>query len=129
LQLNNFGASLVRDLEPRSYAGIFGKADRVFALSPALRYVALYSHGRPESRQRGEPAGVSSAESDRYEELLVNPTVIKLVQARGNSGHSLWELLPQLVIALKNGHISVCFELSAKPLEFAGRVEAIALSA
>jgi hypothetical protein len=35
-------------------------------------------------RQLGAPANASSRESDKYEELLVNPAVIKLVQARGD---------------------------------------------
>ena len=73
-------------------------------------------------------------ECDRYEELLVNPTIIRLVQARGDidCGGARFVVIRygnsyQLVTAFKCGHIFVCFDLAANPLEFAERVEAITL--
>jgi hypothetical protein len=47
-------------------------------------------------RERAELASASSAESDRYEELLVNPTLIALSQAGVEGAH---EILPFGVLA------------------------------
>ena len=59
----------------------------IFGFSPLVRYAALYRDGRLTSRSRAQGEGSSSAESDRYEELLVNPTLLKLAGQRG--GHRL----------------------------------------
>ena len=45
----------------------------LFDLTQAVRYVAIYSHGELSLRQRPELSLASAPESDRYEELLVNP--------------------------------------------------------
>ncbi|HTD61663.1 MAG TPA: hypothetical protein VK679_13515, partial [Gemmatimonadaceae bacterium] len=58
--------------------------DAIFAVSPVVRYVATYNHGELTSKSRPNRAGASSAESDRYEELIVNPTLLTLVTQRGN---------------------------------------------
>ena len=58
--------------------------DGLFALTPAIRYVATYLDGVHLSGQRPGIEGASSSESDKYEELLVNPTLLKLVTQRGN---------------------------------------------
>jgi hypothetical protein len=58
--------------------------DAIFRLGEAVRYVAVYRDGRLEMRSRQGTAGASSSESDRYEELLVNPTLIKLASQRGD---------------------------------------------
>jgi len=52
-------------------------------VSDAVRYVALYRGGKLSSRQRLDISGASASESDRYEELFVNPT-LTLVRQRGN---------------------------------------------
>ena len=99
--------------------------DRIFALSPAVRYVALYRSGTLTSRQRdGELAGASGSESDRYEELFVNPTLLTLARQRGNldCGGARFVLVGygnfhQLVVDLPDGHASVCFELGSNPIE------------
>ena len=106
--------------------------DQIFAVSPAVRYVALYRGGALESRQRGGVAGASAAESDRYEELFVNPAVLTLVRQRGNldCGGAFFVVVRygnfyQLVIDLPDGHASVCFELRANPLDHAEAIRAI----
>ena len=48
--------------------------DEIFAISDDVRYVAIYRDGQLESKSKGNTQGASSSESDRYEELLVNPT-------------------------------------------------------
>ena len=58
-------------------------AEQLFEHSPAIRYVAVYIDGDLQLAQRSGLAGASEAESDRYEELLVNPTVLTLTRQRG----------------------------------------------
>lgn len=58
--------------------------DRVFAISGSVRYVASYSGGRLVSAMRSGLRNASTSESDRYEELLVNPTLLKLATQRGD---------------------------------------------
>lgn len=110
-------------------------ANRIFALSPSVRYVASYRNGKLETEQRGGLTGASGAESDKYEEIFVNPILLKLVQQRGNldCGGARFVVVRyghfyQLVIALPDGHVSVCFELSSNPLEFSDDIERITTS-
>jgi hypothetical protein len=97
--------------------------DAIFAVSPVIRYVATYTNGELISRSRPNRAGASSAESDRYEELLVNPTILTLATQRGNIdvGGLKFVLirygrLYQLVAPTKAGHVSVAIEPDADPL-------------
>jgi hypothetical protein len=97
--------------------------DAVFAVSPVVRYVAVYNHGELMSRQRPNRAYASSAESDRYEEIIVNPTLLTLVTQRGNIdvGGLKFVLirygrLYQLVVPTSWGHLSVAIEPDADPL-------------
>jgi len=106
--------------------------DRIFTLSEAVRYVALYRGGKLISRQRSTLSGASSSESDRYEELFVNPTLLKLVTQRGNldCGGALFVLVRygnfyQFVLDLPDGHASVCFDLSSNPLDYAESIRSI----
>ena len=106
--------------------------DQIFAVSPAVRYVALYRGGALESRQRGDVSGASASESDRYEELFVNPALLTLVRQRGNldCGGAFFVVVRygnffQLVIDLPDGHASVCFELTANPLDHADAIRAV----
>jgi hypothetical protein len=61
-----------------------GLHDRLFAVSTAVRYVAIYRQGQLELYQRPGIAHASASDSDRYEELIVNPTLLKLLQQRGD---------------------------------------------
>lgn len=107
-------------------------AEEVFAVSEAVRYVARCRGGKLVSRQRGDAVGASSSESDKYEELLVNPTLPTLVKQRGNIDCGGAEFVVvrygnfyQLVIDLPDGHVSVCFELGSNPLEHADRIRTL----
>jgi hypothetical protein len=109
-----------------------GLTDQIFAMSPAVRYVALYRGGELTSHQRSGVAGASASESDHYEELFVNPTLLTLARQRGNvdCGGSRFVLVGygnfyQLVIDLFDGHVSVCFELSSSPLDYTETIRAI----
>jgi hypothetical protein len=108
--------------------------DRIFGVSEAIRYVALYRKGALAARQRSEVADASAAESDRYEELFVNPTLLTLARQRGNldCGGANFVLVGygnflQLVIDLPDGHASICFELGSAPLDFVDTIREIAI--
>jgi hypothetical protein len=94
----------------------------VFGLSPEIRYVAVYREGRLESRARAGLANASASESDKYEELIVNPTLLKLVGQRGDidCGGARFVIIRygnfwELVHPAKDGHVSVGMELRANP--------------
>lgn len=92
--------------------------DRCFEASPDVRYVAVYWDGELRMRQRAGLVGASTSESDRYEELLVNPTLLTLAKQRGDIdcggltcmllryGHFFTLLHP-----LPEGHVNVGLEL------------------
>ena len=99
---------------------------RLFAMSPDVRYVAVYRGGRLESASRDGLAQASSSESDRYEELIVNPTLLTLVTQRGNidCGGARWVVIRygnffETVVPTKDGHVSVGLEPSADPVALA----------
>jgi hypothetical protein len=80
-----------------------------------------WAGGRASPAKGVEPA--SSAESDRYEELLVNPTLVTLARRRGeiDCGGLRYLLVGygnfhQLVIPTARGHVSIAFERTADPL-------------
>ena len=106
--------------------------DQIFAVDPAIRYVALYQQGNLTSRQRSALSGASASESDRYEELFVNPALLTLARQRGNldCGGANFVLVGygnfyQLVMDIPGGHASVCFELSSNPLSYAEAIRTI----
>ena len=106
--------------------------DKIFAVSLAIRYVALYQQGNLTSRQRTALSGASASESDRYEELFINPTLLTLARQRGNldCGGANFVVVGygnfyQLVIDLPDGHASICFELSSNPLDHAASIRSI----
>lgn len=104
--------------------------DRIFALSPDVRYVAVYRGGEPLLRERAGIADPSAAESDRYEELIVNPTLLKLVTQRGNidCGGVEYVIIRygrffQIVRPLADGHLSVAVEPQGDPVAVAAAID------
>ena len=49
-----------------------------------IRYAALYIEDELVFKQKEKTDDSSSGETDRYEELLVNPILLKLASQRGN---------------------------------------------
>ncbi|HEX5699978.1 MAG TPA: hypothetical protein VFX77_04980 [Rubrobacter sp.] len=103
--------------------------DALFDLSPQVRYVAIYRHGELSLRQRHDLSLASAAESDRYEELLVNPTVLTLTRQRGDidCGGLSYVVIRygnffQFVAPIESGHASVAFEPDADPIGHAQEV-------
>jgi hypothetical protein len=106
-------------------------ADALFALSPSIRYVARGRGQEVELRERPGLADASSGESDRYEELLVNPTLITLARQRGEIDCGGLDYLVvaygsffQLVLPVEDGHVSVAVERSASPTELVEPIRA-----
>ncbi len=104
--------------------------DRCFNLSPDVRYVAVYRDGVLRSRARAGVAGASSSESDRYEELLVNPAVLTLVRQRGNidCGGVRYVLIRYgnfftFVLPVTGGHVGVGLEPTADLQRLVGPLE------
>jgi len=58
--------------------------NEAFEISGDIRYMAVYDDDGLSMKQRSEITNASSNESDKYEELLVNPVLIKLASQRGN---------------------------------------------
>ena len=97
--------------------------DEILTLSDDIRYVAVYREGRLEMKVREAAADASSPESDRYEELLVNPALILLASQRGNIDCGGLDYLIvrygnffQFVLPTGWGHVSVCIEKTADPV-------------
>lgn len=97
--------------------------DDLLSISPGVRYVAVYRFGALESRERAGLSGASASESDRYEELIVNPTLLTLVRQRGeiDCGGARWLLVRYgnfflLLFPVEGGHVSVGFEPGEDPV-------------
>ncbi len=97
---------------------------RLLIASPAVRYVALYQSGELFSELRPGVQDTSSGETDRYEELFVNPTLLLLTKQRGEIDCGGLQFLIvrygnfyQLIRPYKDGHLSICIGLEADPIE------------
>lgn len=106
-------------------------ASQLFASSPRIRYVAVYRDGVLELASRPDLQNASAEESDRYEELLVNPTVLTLTGQRGaiDCGGLHYVVIRygyffQLVQPIAGGHVSVAIEPDADPLRIVPVVQA-----
>jgi hypothetical protein len=107
--------------------------EAVFAVDAAVRYVALGFGQDVDLEARPDLADASGADSDRYEELLVNPTLVTLARQRGeiDCGGLRYLIIGygnfhQLVIPVPGGHLSVAFELPAQPAEHVDAILAAA---
>ena len=101
----------------------------IFALSNDVRYVAIYREGHFETKSKEGTIGASSSDSDRYEELLVNPTLITLATQRGNIDCGGLDYLIirygnffQFVLPTTWGHISICIDKNADPVALGAKV-------
>jgi hypothetical protein len=104
----------------------------VFEISGDIRYVAVYNNDSLFMKQRNDIKNVSSNESDKYEELLVNPTLIKLASQRGNidCGGLEYFIIRYgnffvLLTPCKNGHVNIGVEPGTAPYLFIEPLNAI----
>lgn len=110
-------------------------ATTLFGASGDIRYVALYRSGDLQLRERSGLADASSAGSDRYEELLVNPTLLTLARQRGEIDCGGLEYLLirygyffALVHPIAGGHLTIGIETTADPLALLKDIRAAAVA-
>lgn len=96
-----------------------------FEISEHIRYIAVYDNDGLSMKQRNDISNVSSNESDKYEELLVNPVLIKLAEQRGNidCGGLEYFIIRYgnffvLLIPCRNGHVNIGIEPDKNPILF-----------
>jgi hypothetical protein len=84
---------------------------------PDIRYVAIYTGNELTSKQKQQTLDSSSPDTDKYEELLVNPALLTIARQRGNIDCGGLRFLIvgygnfyQLVKEIKAGHISICLD-------------------
>src|SRR5262249_15853945 len=104
--------------------------DQLFSLSGDIRYVAIYANDKLISGERPSLANTSSSESDKYEELIVNPTLLDVVTQRGNidCGGVEYVIIKfgsffEFVMSIKNGHVSVGIEQHSNVMEVTGKIQ------
>jgi hypothetical protein len=106
---------------------------KIFAIGDHIRYVAV-AHGQQlQMQSRSDLADASSSESDRFEELLVNPSLLLLTRQRGDIdcggldylivryGHFFQVVVPNPT----GGHVSVAVEADHNPVAVAEEVQAL----
>ena len=105
--------------------------DEIFQISPSIRYVATYVNGRLRTKQRSNLLNASTPESDRYEEILVNPTLLTLATQRGELDCGGLEYLivrygnfAQFIRSLPHGHLSVGIDIGADIFDIAHKLQA-----
>ncbi|HWP81586.1 MAG TPA: hypothetical protein VNN76_02920 [Bacteroidota bacterium] len=88
--------------------------------SQDIRYVAILQDGKLTFRQREHIPDASVSETDRFEELVVNPTLLTLARHRGDIDCGGLRFLIvgygnffQLIREIRGGHISVCLKKEA----------------
>jgi hypothetical protein len=104
--------------------------EKIFAISKDIRYVAIYTDDKLISSERPGIDNTSTSESDKYEELIVNPTLLKLVTQRGNidCGGAMYVIIRygsffEFVMPMKNGHLSVGIELDSNLMSIVAAIQ------
>jgi hypothetical protein len=97
---------------------------QLFQSLPQVRYVALLQGRELHLHERPGLQGASASETDRYEELWVNPAVLTLLQRRGEVDcgglDHLWIRYGNFWTGLfpfPGGHLNVGLEPSSIPTE------------
>jgi len=103
----------------------------LFGISPQVRYVAILRGKELQLRERAGLKGASASETDRYEELLVNPGVLTLLRRRGEIDcgglDHVWIRYGNFwtgLFPLEDGHVNVGLEPGAVPTEYVDRIRA-----
>jgi len=106
--------------------------ENIAAISNAIRYIAIYQKGALTSWQRENISDTSSSDSDKYEELLVNPTILTIAKQRGNIDCGGLDFIVikyghffQLIQTIEQGHISICIDSGADPLTLEKEIKKI----
>ncbi len=105
-------------IKPKNGKDILEKVMQLlFNLSQEIRYVAIYRSGELITSSRPDLPGASSSESDKYEEIIVNPTLLTLLRQRGeiDCGGVEYVIIRygnffQFVQPINDGHVSIAFD-------------------
>jgi hypothetical protein len=104
--------------------------NQIFSISGDIRYVAIYVDDKLISGEKPSLKNTSSSESDKYEELIVNPTLLKLVVQRGNidCGGVEYVIIKygsffEFVMPIKNGHVSVGIEQHSNIMDITNKIQ------
>jgi hypothetical protein len=103
---------------------------KLFDLDRNIRYVAINQNGLiVEMEQNPERPSLNPRETDRMEELIVNPVILELTKRRGNLDMNgmryvivRYGTMYELILPFKDGHLSIGVELDANPTEVAESV-------
>jgi hypothetical protein len=107
-------------------------SERLFKLEPKIRYIAVNQNGEiMEMEQSAQHPTYNPHETDRMEELIVNPTVLEITKRRGNIDMNgiryvviRYGTQYQLLMPYEEGHLSIGVELVDDPVEIAHKVAA-----
>lgn len=106
--------------------------EKIFEISPSIRYVSVYKDDILESKQKENIDNCSSSESDKYEELFVNPTILKIASQRGkvDCGGLEYVIIKygnfyQLIRNYQNGHVSICIDVKQNPFELQSAISEV----
>ena len=106
---------------------------KIFLISADVRYVAIYVRGKLTSSERPGLENASSSQSDKFEELIVNPTLLKLITQRGNidCGGAEFVIIRygsfyEFVMPFIDGHVSVGIQLNADPMTIGKSIQNLA---
>jgi hypothetical protein len=105
-------------------------ASRLFPLDPDIRYVAVNQAGAiTEMEQRAEWPSFNPHETDRMEELIVNPVVLEAAKRRGDLDLDgvryviiRYGKQYQVILPHGEGHVSVGVQLGADVARIAERI-------
>jgi hypothetical protein len=107
--------------------------DLILELSPDIRYAASLIGGQLLSRQRTGYPDSSASESDKYEELIVNPAILQLAKSRGDidCGGLKYVIIRyanffEIIMHLNNGHLSVGVSEEGTPLKIVEQLRSLA---
>ncbi len=107
-----------------------GIAKSLLALDGSIRYVAVNQNGAIAEMLQKLPS-FNPPETDRMEELLVNPVAIELFTRRGDIDLGglrfvivRYGLQFQVILPCASGHVSVGVEADGDPVAIAERVGA-----
>ncbi|MEE8370550.1 MAG: hypothetical protein V3R73_00285 [Sphingomonadales bacterium] len=97
-------------------------SEGLLAIEPNLRYVAVNRNGRISEMVQNSPTH-NPAETDRLEELIVNPVILELAERRGrlDLGGALYVIIRygpqyQAIFHYGDGHVSIGIDLDADPV-------------
>jgi hypothetical protein len=105
---------------------------QLFRMEPKIRYVGVNQNGKiVEMEQSPSHPSYNPCETDRMEELIVNPVMLELAARRGNLDMEgiryviiRYGTQYQLLMPYQEGHLSIGVEKQDDPVEIASKIAA-----